>query len=77
MPAGGWATSRRIILGVLTGLAVSFVYSVSNNALAFALGAPRDMAHSFWMALWSCLIFTILATIGAIVRELRAPEPHP
>jgi hypothetical protein len=75
--AGGWATSRRIILGVSTGLAVALVYTGANNAIAAALGAPRDMAHSLWMALWACLIFTILAAIGAIVRELRAPEPHP
>ncbi len=73
--AGGWATSRRIIFGVITGLVVAVSYTGVNNALAVATGTPRDANQAIWLAVWSAFIFTLLALLGAIVAELRAPEP--
>jgi len=73
--AGGWATSRRIILGVFTGLAVALAYTGVNNTLAVAIGTPRDAGQTIRMAVWATFIFTLLATLGAIVAELRSPEP--
>ena len=73
--AGGWAASRRVILGVFTGLTVALAYTGVNNALAVAIGTPRDASQTVWLAVWSAFIFTLLALLGAIVAELRAREP--
>lgn len=73
--AGGWSTSKRIILGLATGLALSLVYTGANNIMAGAIGTPRAAGYALWLGIWGVFIFTLLATLGAIIAEVRAPEP--
>ncbi len=73
--AGGWSTSKRIILGVFTGLVLSLVYTGTNNAMAGVIDTPRTADQAVWLGMVT-FIFTLLATLGAIIAELRAPEPN-
>ena len=72
--AGGAPTSKRIILGALTGLAVGLGYAVVNCVLAYSAAAPRTLKEALLMLSWSAFLFALLATLAVLVVEIHAPE---
>ena len=70
---GGAALARRIITAAVCGGAVGFSYTAVSAVLGRNGGIESD-----WLAMacvWRVFVFTILATIGAILTELTLPDP--
>ncbi|MCU0913515.1 MAG: hypothetical protein MUC88_03000 [Planctomycetes bacterium] len=72
---GGATLGRRILAaalaGVLTALATTLILAILGRAQGIAA------AHALAIGFWRTFLFTILATIGAILTELTLPEPEP
>ena len=70
--AGGALLWKRIIGGAFCGAAVGVLYTLVSPML----GATATMTFSEMgiNCIWRVLIFTILATIGVILTELKLPE---
>ena len=70
---GGAALARRIITAAVCGIAVGFSYTAVSAVLSYNGGFEAG-----WLAMacvWRVFVFTILATIGAILTELTLPDP--
>jgi len=73
---------RRLIAATIGGAALALLYSVVAALIGAALGqsAPANLVTA-WLWIyqpflwWSTFIFAFLAAIGAIVAELKLPEP--
>jgi len=70
---GGAAVSKRIIAAAICGILIGFLYTAVSIILSQNSGieAHNILARS----VWRIFIFTILSIIGAIVTELRLPDP--
>lgn len=81
--AGGAALSRRMILGIICGALIAFIYAASNtffgNLLAQEGGALLSFSQLIGRmglaALWRIFLFVILAIIGVFIAETRRIKP--
>jgi len=70
---GGAALSRRIGAAAVAGLLAGILYTI----ISVILSNTRAMASDgiFAGCVWRAFIFAILSTIGAILTELKLPDP--
>jgi hypothetical protein len=71
--AGGAALARRIIGAALCGALVGVLYGAMSLALGF--GDSPGLFEMAGTCIWRGFLFSILSTIGAILTELKLPEP--
>ncbi len=77
--AGGAALSKRMVIGILCGAAIGFLYAVSKNLLGYFLMPEGGgilpilqlLARNSPKALWIIFVFMILAVIGTFFTETR------
>jgi GNAT superfamily N-acetyltransferase len=77
--AGGAILLKRILLGIICGALIGFLYAVSNTFLGNVLAQERSALLSFAQlvgkmglaALWRAFLFVILAIIGVFIAETR------
>jgi hypothetical protein len=73
---GGAALWKRLIAAAVGGALLAALYGLATVAVQAASGRPGDVNLLFDTAcLWSMFIFAILAVIGAIITELKLPDP--
>jgi hypothetical protein len=80
--AGGMNLASRVKLAVVSAVATALLYACLHAMLAFipALGGERAAAGDeakllVNTAMWGAFIFTLLATISALLTEINLPEP--
>ena len=71
--AGGAALGRRIGAATICGAAVGVLYMTASVLLSDA-GQTSSLAI-VTTCVWRAFIFTIFSTIGAVVTELKLPDP--
>ena len=72
--AGGAVLWKRIVAACCCGIAAGVFYTVITFMIGFDEGAitAADLVRS---CIWRVFIFAILSTVGAIVTELKLPDP--
>jgi len=66
---GGAALGKRIVIAAICGVLIAVLYTAASAMLSYNSGLAAS-------CVWRILIFTILSTIGAIVTELKLPDPN-
>ena len=71
---GGAALWKRVVSAIVCGCLVGVLYTVFSAISSQGGGA----APGFILAdlVWRVFVFTILSTVGAVITELRLPEPQ-
>jgi hypothetical protein len=72
--AGGASLGRRILLGTAGGAVTGLLYALVNSFAPALYGAAADPGGLAVKALWQVFLFSIVATVGAIVAETRRPH---
>ncbi|MHC4538449.1 MAG: hypothetical protein ACYS74_01545 [Planctomycetota bacterium] len=65
----GAALAKRIITAAICGVSTAALYTAGSAMLADNSGIVAD-------CVWRIFIFAVLSTVGAIVTELKLPEPN-
>jgi hypothetical protein len=71
---GGASLGKRVVAAAVCGIALGLSYTV----VTAVLGYGQVPVESAWLAkscAWRVFISAVLSTIGALVTELRLPEP--
>jgi len=71
--AGGAALSRRIIGAAVGGALMAVLYSAVSGWLGY--GGPPVWADIVAGGVWRVFIFSIFSVLGAILTELKLPDP--
>jgi hypothetical protein len=69
----GAALGRRIIAAVFGGIAVGALYTIFSAILSRS--TKITVGNPAIICMWRMFIFAVLSTIGAVVTELKLPEP--
>jgi hypothetical protein len=69
---GGAALSRRFISAALWGILTGLLYT--NALMIFVAQAEIILGDVIASSAWRVFVFTVLATIGAMITELRLPD---
>jgi len=72
--AAGAAFFRRIIAAAVCGATSGALYTAISVASGYALGIGDG--RILISLIWRVFVFTILSTVGAIITELKLPEPR-
>ncbi|UCE54407.1 MAG: hypothetical protein JSV31_02900, partial [Desulfobacterales bacterium] len=72
--AGGASLWKRIISAAGCGACVGVLYSVISPV--FSYPTPIDIGEIAINCVWRVFVFTILSIIGALLTELKLPEPE-
>ncbi len=71
---GGAVFYKRIIAAAICGVAVGVLYTAFSAILSRSSGiAVHNLAASCG---WRVLVFAVLSTIGAVITEIKLPEPN-
>ena len=70
---GGARFGRRVVAAVVCGLLAALFYTVISGLLSRS--SQIIVANIIVSGVWCIFIFAVLATIGAVVVELKLPEP--
>jgi hypothetical protein len=73
LAARGATLAKRIIGAAVCGSAVGVLYAALSAILAHE--GPIDFGEMATVCLWRVFVFTIFSIIGAVLTELRLPEP--
>ena len=73
--AGGMSFNRRIVLGALCGTTIGLL----STLFSLPLEPSADLVFKAiaLKVFWRVFVFTIMATLGALIMELTLPEPGP
>ena len=71
--AGGLILWKRIVAAIVSGIMVGILYTAAIPYIAGNIEITT--MHLIMGGIWRSFVFAILATIGAIVTELKLPEP--
>jgi hypothetical protein len=72
LSAGGTVLGRRIVQAAICGFLIGLLYAIGHSVIDGWLGIKGLIG----IMIWRVFIFAILATIGAILTELKLPEPR-
>jgi hypothetical protein len=72
--AGGAALWKRIIGGAICGGAVGLLYTAVSTILGY--GWQDRLSEVATNGVWRVFVFAILSTLGAILTEIKLPEPR-
>ncbi|MCF7958940.1 MAG: hypothetical protein K9M57_10875, partial [Phycisphaerae bacterium] len=75
LAAGGLTFGRRIVLASIGGVALGITHGLTYLALAHLLRPAPEQLKTVETFIWGIFAFTIFSTIGAIITELKLPEP--
>jgi hypothetical protein len=70
---GGAAFWRRIVAAVVCGVVVGTLYTMFSAILSYSSGTAAYNPTA--ACAWRMFVFAVLSTIGAVVTELKLPEP--
>jgi hypothetical protein len=70
---GGAKLWKRIVSATICGIALGLLYTVISALLVKKMPID-DIAAG---CIWPIFVFAIVSTIGAIITELKLPEPKP
>jgi len=72
LSAGGTVLGRRIVQGAVCGFLIGLLYAIGHSVIDGWEGIGVLAKY----ALWRVFVFGIFAAIGAILTELKLPEPR-
>ncbi|MHC4395381.1 MAG: hypothetical protein ACYS1A_06960 [Planctomycetota bacterium] len=72
--AGGTVLWKRIVAAAICGVGVGVLYTAGSGVLSYS--SQTDGGAIAISCVWRVFIFAILSTIGAIITELKLPEPN-
>jgi hypothetical protein len=72
--AGGAVTWKRIVGGSICGFIVGILYTAVS--LLIGQNGPVELWTIVSIGLWRVFIFSMLATAGVILTEMKLPEPE-
>ena len=72
--AGGSVFFRRIIAAAGCGATSGVLYTAISAFSGYALGIGDGKI--LILLIWRVFVFTILSTVGAVITELKLPEPR-
>jgi len=70
---GGAVLWKRVVAATICGVLVGILYIAVSAMLGHISGTGADKIMT--ICLWRAFIFTILSTIGAVITELKLPDP--
>jgi hypothetical protein len=70
--AGGLVLWKRIVAATISGILAGLLYTA---AIPYITSDVETVAKIIMDCLWRSFVFALFATIGAIVTELKLPEP--
>jgi len=73
LSCGGAAFWKRIVAAAICGVLVGVLYTAVSAILGHSSGSRADNIMA--ICLWRVFIFAILSTIGAVITELKLPDP--
>ena len=76
MGAGGLGLGRRILLGALSGVAVAVLSAVVHAVMGQGEGLAVSAGGFGKLLFWRVFILTIVATLAAVITELKLPAPR-
>lgn len=75
LSAGGASLGKRIISAACCGGLIGIFYTALLTIINY--GAPIGFSEIPMSCVWKVFAFTIFSTLGAILMELKLPEPRP
>ena len=73
--AGGLSRVKRIISATIVGLVIGIAYSIAANKME--QGWNLEQVQLWIPLIWRSFALAIFCTIGAVVTEIKLPEPAP
>ncbi len=73
--AGGASLWKRLIGAVVSAAAVGVFYTVLSALLG--IGQTIEISEILINCVWRMFVFSLLSAIGALITELKLPEPDP
>jgi hypothetical protein len=70
---GGAVLWKRVVAAIVCGCLAGVFYTAISALLSQSSGAPGFIAAD---CVWRVFVFAILSTIGAVITELKLPEPQ-
>jgi hypothetical protein len=72
--AGGATLTKRVLGAAVCGIVLGVLYAVVSAALGY--GDPAGIADVVTSGVWRAFVFSVFSSIGAILTELKLPEPN-